>query len=207
MSVTSWAIAKIPAFVLSIWQHVSRKSSLKRLVVDPIPALSQIPNVSDSQDAPFVLAFRFFNENREPIVIRGIQPRMKISPYGKIVDLVAKLTDGNGQKTEFPLVIAGLSAIDVIAAFRVQDNSTRHFHLDVMVFSSTPKRDAAITTEFFRDRNDKQVFVKWQGRETMFGEQRLKPGERQAYVRFRKKMSSPPKMIVPEVVQEDPDET
>jgi hypothetical protein len=206
VSITSWAIGKIPGFVISLWQQLSRRPILRRLIVSPIPELSRVPDASDNANELFVLAFRFFNENRESIVIRGLQPRMQVSANGKTVDPAAKLADRKGQRLEFPVVINSFSNVDALCAFRLADNSppaskdcSDGFCVDSQAGRCNQHR------VFFRDPDHKQIFVSWYGSESWFGEQRLKPGEQRVNVRFKKKLSAAPKMIVSEVVRKEPD--
>ena len=203
VSVIVWIAGKIPSSLLAIWRYFSRKLSLNRVVVSPIPNLSRIPDPSEVEYERFVLGFRFFNENIESVVIRGIQPRIQTSPKAIWVDPATTLTSANGQKIEFPVVVQPLSKIDLACEFRLQDNTPRHLRMNVMVFASTPKRDAPIKIEFFRDPDDKQVFVDWQGKESWFGEQRLKPGEKEVQVKFRRELSAVPKMIDPKIMKEE----
>lgn len=200
MSEFPWILTKICGPVISLWRHFNRRPSLKRLSIDPVPDLSNVPDASDKENEQFVFAFRLFNENLGPLVIRGVQPRLQL-PQGGLSQPSAMLKNITGNPIEFPLVIQPYSKVDVACAFRILDNTAHHLQFNILVLASTPNKEGEIKIEVFRDPKEKQIYVNWQGRECLFGESHLEPGKKSSNIRFRKQLSRAPKIIKADVVK------
>jgi hypothetical protein len=200
MSELPWIVTKILGPLLSFWRHFNRRISLKRLSIDPIPDLSHVPDASDKENERFVFAFRLFNENVGPLVIRGIQPRLQLAEGGLSYPVVM-VKHSNGDPIDFPLVLQPYSKVDFACGFRIPDNTALHVQFNILILTSTPNKEGEIKIDVFRDPKEKQVYANWQGRECFFGEFHLEPGKKSFKVRFRKQLSRPPKIITTAVVK------